>query len=647
MAQLPPLAKLFQHLKFVAGEKTGSLWLINTQNFTQQLETANQIRENCHDRYNIIDFSFKTQGFSLWDTIRAQDTDHPQLILARDFDELSANDVDLALNYLNTGREVLLRGPFHLVLFILPPTLPLLIRRAGDFWSWHRGMTKIATSEPIAIGDKYLHGILRRYYFWLKTDALKDERTRLQYLKNAEEAADFAWFPRKGKLNDTSSCDPEEIVGTVKRQLIIAPFGYYKAKEVIAWLDQYLEKGSREDLEQPIPIVIDVEQLNTDEALFSENNLKTIFGYFATLINASQYQFRMICHGFEHFTPEQQTQALQDMLRLHPEQIIVTANDQLVQRDIFKRAKFETLEIMPIPYRWLEQHVRKIWGRDLRYRHTVYELMRIPEVRAAMVCMFTQSDKSIKYLLILHGLSPLFPIQLKHKSKYYQWDSLRSSKNYPLHILMAHFFSDLLDVYETGTYQFPPFFRLDPFRELPRNKQKSLHHTFENYLDTMLFILNQLKSGDWKEPKSFKDPSIFTHGLVLYQIISPKDRPNFVQDSRLPFSIFVNTALVLNHWSLYGKTVISNESQKFQTWFHDYQREPISDEERDQWIEMFRENFEEEIFQQYYKPALESLPKDHPDTNTRAIAATVLAPPPLPEQAIYEETFYADLAEPT
>jgi hypothetical protein len=671
-----PLAKLRKHLEFVAGPRpSGSLWFVITDDFHQQQAIVEDLKENVAD-FSFKDFSYKVHpSDQLWDRVRETSVDEPTVFTVRDFDQLDPDALNHAIDQLNRGREVINRGPFHMIMFILEPTLPEFIHRAGDFWSWSRGTTYYAQKQTPSFDVGSLDNVLRRYSIWLKNNAFAWERMRLWFLQKAIDKADFEWHTRKGVDERERVHDLDDIVGRQDRQLLVAPLGYYKAKEMIAYLDRYLDQSMANTYAQEIPVAIDCQQLDLKEPLWSEQNKKKVFGAFASLLELRKQGFRIFCVGFEHLEDDHQVQVLHDLEQLKPKQIIVTCNDQFVRHEVFEPSGFQRINMLPIPYRWLERNIRQRWGLNLRYRKNLYELIRIPEVSAALVdkeehnpyrktvnCIawslasriksiahFFNQEQDSEFLKLLERHDSFEPLSRKNEDYSSAFRSVRGTVGFFSMLHSGYYLKADPQIIEiafqiienTGVDLF-----LDEYREI-RGSFYFVSHRF--MLICLSFVTPYEKNSFISNIHAidFKDQIIVMTLLFFY--LSPEIKRHLMQkrldspvsngeDPRLVHLISI--VRLTDNWSDFKRDMLETFFSRFKDWFLDSERAQIPEDMKSFWIETLHEAYEEPIFDDYLRSTIEAARNHETDPVTREIAHAVLSPPPLPEQAVYEDRLY-------
>lgn len=164
------LTPLLHHLTLVA---SSSLWIVVVPALSLQRRVADNLGGRLRDTHFITEFAYSPQDLSLAEKLRRlpAPTQEQAILFVYDIDGLSSKHRRQAINLLNRGREALADTPYSVILFVLPPTVPELIYRAGDFWVWRSGVSDlsqlptavITASERLTLQEQYLQVVMAQY----------------------------------------------------------------------------------------------------------------------------------------------------------------------------------------------------------------------------------------------------------------------------------------------------------------------------------------------------------------------------------------------------------------------------------------------------------------------------------------------------
>jgi len=133
------LTRLFAHFEL---SDEGSLWGVVVSTLGAQERIAHRVVDRLVDAGRPVErFRFRGDALSLATRLRALPEESSGVLLVLDLDALDAEERRRVVALLNRGREALAERRWDVVLFVSPDTERAILRDAGDFWSWRRGVT--------------------------------------------------------------------------------------------------------------------------------------------------------------------------------------------------------------------------------------------------------------------------------------------------------------------------------------------------------------------------------------------------------------------------------------------------------------------------------------------------------------------------
>jgi hypothetical protein len=633
------LKKLLTHLRFSKDDKRlGSLWFVATDDFIQQEALAQEVEQECGENFKVDHFSFAQSASSdFWPLIHRQQSSDPSLILARDLDKLSEDTLKQTFDQLNRGREALASRPVHLVVFLLEPSLKNFILQAGDFWSWRSGYTDMTKRKTPAFEEASYQHLFERYLHWLKQEAFYNERQRMKLLAEFLEEKEVDLYQRKAIDSEGQLSSLEHAIKQDASVFIKAPIGYYKSREFLQHFEAVISDESIH-YKDCIPVAIDFEKINQDQPLFSEANLKIIFGPYAVFFGLARSSFYFFGHQVEHLDEDVQVSFVQEVQGLASQgtgsKALMVGMEELLQPA--SPESFQVYQIAPVPYFWLTDLIEERYGLDYRFMVDFHEpLMKLENL-----------------VILLLDPNPIPGSLINAINSYYLPDPNdylnREVKIYPYK--NPHRFSTrfLLYGYE-GIEELKPrriikevrvvrgkLIKLNQFKELPDITFSEIEDTVEGEViynkvvkttHILFFIIMQLR---WRivDKAPTKKIRITLSSFILY-FHERLRKSDFKSNS---ISLAIITILInYSHYSYLKSEMLINSP--FSKWFKNLKVAKLTQGEKTFLISYLHRSKLVPLYKEYFKSLLEEASKSHPDPEMRELSAKALKQPPLPGHA--------------